>query len=609
MITIAAVVLTAAAAIIVRAQDRGDAGAQAGVRAMRPAVPGVHGLVTSAHPLASMAGSRILLAGGNAFDAAVAVAAVLNIVEPQSSSLAGNGFATLYEKKTGRVHSLHMAGAAPKALKVDEMTPQALNVGMKAAVVPGHIGGLIAMLDRFGSKSLADVLAPAIEYAEKGHPANDGFAAGVRSGQKLLAQATTSAALFLPAGELPGTGEMVRNPDFAATLRKLIEAEEAALKRGGSRAAALQAANDRFYKGDIAAEIARYFLENGGLLSEADLAAFRARWETPLHTTYRGYDVYSNGSTSRGGYEVLMQLNLVEGFDLPSMKPDSAEAIHLQAEAIKVAKSDIYKYVADPAFTKIPTAGMLSKAYAGERRKLIDRQRPAAYPEAGNPGAFMSATVATNTATPASGPVWPERYEPDPETTSFSIVDRDGNAVAVTPTIGGGMGTGVVVGRTGMLFNNGLRLGSTAPYPDNVNYARAGQIPILNNAPVIVLKDGQLVLAIGTPGGETIGQTQFQGIVNVLDFGMSIQSAIEAPRFRVDPDPNFYKPGAATTIAIERRVPAPTIEALEAMGHAVELLPEFTAGVGGMQGILIDQKNRTMTAGADPRRAGYAIGF
>jgi gamma-glutamyltranspeptidase/glutathione hydrolase len=160
-----------------------------------------------------------------------------------------------------------------------------------------------------------------------------------------------------------------------------------------------------------------------------------------------------------------------------------------------------------------------------------------------------------------------------------------------------------------MLFNNGLRLGSTAPYPDNVNYARAGQIPILNNAPVIVLKDGRLVLAIGTPGGETIGQTQFQGIVNVLDFGMSIQSAIEAPRFRVDPDPNFYKPGAAMTIAVERRVPAATVKALQAMGHAVELLPEFTAGVGGMQGILIDQKNRTMTAGADPRRAGYAIGF
>jgi gamma-glutamyltranspeptidase/glutathione hydrolase len=610
MLTKHVLVIAAAVAAFstTHAQDRGDAAAQAGVRALRPSVPGVHGLVTSTHPLASMAGTRIMLAGGNAFDAAVAVAAVLNIVEPQSSSLAGNGFATIFEKKTGAVHSLAMAGAAPKALEVAEMTPEWLDSGMKSAIVPGHIGGLIAMLDRFGTRSLADVLAPAIEYAGNGHPANDGFVAGVRSGQKLLARTPTSAALFLPGGALPAGGAIVRNLDLAATLRKLVDAERSALQSGASRSAALAAAHDRFYKGDIAAEIATYFADNGGVLSAADLAAFVPRWETPLHTTYRGYDVYSSASTSRGGFEVLMQLNLVEPFDLAAMKFGSPQALHLLAEAIKVAKSDIYRYVADPAFTTVPVKGLLSKGYAAERRALINPKRAKAYPEPGNPSAFGAGTSAQAKAS-AGGPAWPERYEPDPETTSFSIVDRDGNAVAVTPTIGGGMGTGVVVGRTGLLFNNGLRLGSTSPYPDNVNYVRAGQIPLLNNSPVIVLKDGQLVLAIGTPGGETIGQTQFQGIVNVLDFGMSIQEAIEAPRFRVDADPNFYKPGARTTFAVERRVPAATIEALEAMGHTVELLPEFTAGVGGMQGILVNQLTRTMTAGADPRRGGYAIGW
>ncbi len=604
------VIVGATTMAMVRAQDRGDAGAQAGVRSMRPAVPGVQGLVTSAHPLASMAGTRILLAGGNAFDAAVAVAAVLNVVEPQSSSIAGNGFATIFEKQTGTVHSLHMAGAAPKGLKVAEMTPDSLGAGMKAAIVPGNLGGLIAMLDRFGSKSLGDVLAPAIEYADKGHPANEGFVAGVRSAQKMLSRTATSAALFLPGGKLPVTGETVRNPDLAVTLQKLVEAEQAALKRGETRKAALSAAHDRFYKGDIAQEIGRYFRDNGGVLTQADLAGYAAQWETPLHTTYRGYDVYSNGATSRGGFEVLMQLNLVEGFNLASMTHGSPEAIHLQAEAIKVAKSDIYKYVGDPAFTKIPADGLLSKAYAAARRKLIDPRRAGAYPAAGDPSAFTRPTLAqVARRASAEGPVWPERYDPDPDTTSFSIVDREGNAVAVTPTIGGGMGTGVVVGQTGLLFNNGLRLGSTAPYPDNVNYVRAGQIPLLNNAPVIVLKNGQLMLAIGTPGGETIGQTQFQGIVNVLDFGLSIQAAIEAPRFRIDPDPNFYKPGAMMTIAIERRVPVEAIKVLEGLGHTVELLPDFTAGVGGMQGIVVDQKTKAMTAGADPRRAGYAIGF
>jgi gamma-glutamyltranspeptidase/glutathione hydrolase len=615
-----------------RAQDRGDATAQGVARALRPSVPGVQGLVTSAHPLASMAGMRILLAGGNAFDAAVAVAAVLNVVEPQSSSIAGNGFATIFDKKTGQVHSLAMAGAAPKGLVVPEMTAETLNSGMKAAVVPGNIGGLIAMLDRFGTRSLSDVLAPAIEYAERGHPANDQFVAGVRSGQKLLSHTPTSAALFLPAGKLPEVGEIVRNADLASTLKKMTEAEQAATKRGATRSAALKAARDRFYKGDIAEDIAGYFKTNGGVMTLADLAAYEPQWETPLHTTYRGYDVYSNASTSRGGFEVLMQLNLLEGFDLSAMKAGSPQALHLQAEAIKIAKSDIYKYVADPAFTKVPVAGLLSKSFAAERRKLIDPAHAVGYPEPGNPAAFAATTSSrgdkplglserssgdTHLSHPSGGdkpsglssPAFPEHYDPDPETTSFSIVDRDGNAVAVTPTIGGGMGTGVVVGHSGLLFNNGLRLGSTSPYPDNVNYVRAGQIPLLNNSPVIVLKNGQLVLAIGTPGGETIGQTQFQGIVNVLDFGMTIQEAIEAPRFRLDPEPNFYKPGAKMTVAIERRVPAATIKALEAMGHAIELLPEFTSGVGGMQGILINQRTKTMTAGADPRRAGYAIGW
>ena len=280
------------------------------------------------------------------------------------------------------------------------------------------------------------MLAPAIEYAEEGHPANDGFAAGVRSGQKLLSSAPTSAALFMPAGKLPAAGEIVRNTDFASTLKKMAEAEQSAVTRGATRSAALTAARDRFYKGDIAEEIAGFFKANGGSMVLADLAAYEARWETPLHTTYRGYDVYSNASTSRGGFEVLMQLNLLEGFDLAGVKPGSPLALHLQAEAIKVAKSDIYRYVADPAFTKVPVAGLLSKELR-RRAAQTDRSRASCrVPDAGNPAAFASATsVARASATEAalpglSGPTWPEHYEPDPETTSFSIVDLE-----VTPLL------------------------------------------------------------------------------------------------------------------------------------------------------------------------------
>lgn len=610
VVLVAGTIALADHGFVVTGQDRGDARAQGQMRAYRPAVPGTHGIVTSAHPLASMAGMQVLLKGGNAADAAVAVAAVLNVVEPQSSGIGGNGFTTYFDKKTGKVLSLSMTGAAPKALRGENMTEETLDAGIASGIVPGNLGGLIALLDRFGTRSLAEVLQPAIGYAKDGHPINPGLAGAIAGRRAFFEKYPTSAHVFLPAGRPPEAGELVTMPDLAATFQKLVDAEQAALKRGSSRTQALTAAHDRFYKGDIADELAAFF-KQGGLLTKDDLAAYQPRWTEPVHTTYRGYDVYSNPSTSRGGIEVVMQLNLIEGFDVKALGAGSAEALHLMAESIKVAKADVYKYVADPAFARVPIGGLLSKEYASVRRRLIDPTKATAYPAAGSPSEFERTTAPrqVDVAVSRGSRQFSERYTDDPDTTSFSIVDPAGNAVAVTPTLGGGFGNGVIVGRTGMLLNNGVRLGSTSPYPDDVNYVRGGQIPLLNNSPVIVLKDGKLALAIGTPGGEGIGQTEFQAIINVLDFGMSIQEAIEAPRFLVDPDPNFYKPGASTALQIERRVSADAIRKLEAMGHTVRPLPEFTAAVGGMQGILIDLKKGTMTGGADPRRAGYAVGW
>jgi gamma-glutamyltranspeptidase/glutathione hydrolase len=606
---VAAVVLVGAGAgFVVRGQDRGDAAAQGTMRAYRPSVPGTQ-LVTSAHPLASMAGAQILMQGGNAADAAVAVAAVLNVVEPQSSGLGGNGFVTYFDKATGAVQSLSMAGAAPKGVKAEAMTEQTLNRGITAAIVPGNLGGLVALLSRHGSLPLKDVLAPAIRYATDGHPIHSGLASGIAGSRAFFEKVPSSAAVFLPDGRAPEAGDLVKMPDYAATLTRLVEAEQAAVAGGASRPQALQAASDRFYKGDIAKEIAGFFAANGGVLSLEDLAAYAPQWTAPVRTSYRGYDIYSSPVTSRGGVEMVLQLNLLEGFPLPTLKAGTPETLHLVIESIKVAKADVYKYLGDPKFTSMPLAGLLSKDYAATRRALMNTAAAVPFPAPGNPHSFGTTSQAPRAAARAPGPAFPERYDGDPETTSFSIVDRAGNAVAVTPTLGGGFGTGVVVGRTGLLFNNGMRLGSTAPYPDNVNYVRGGQIPLLNNSPVIVLKDGKLVMAIGTPGGEGIGQTQLQAILNVLDFGMPIQEAIEAPRFILDAEPNFYKPGAAITVAMERRVAAATRERLQAMGHTIRALPEFTAAVGGMQGILVDQRKGTMAAGADPRRAGYAVGW
>ena len=523
--------LTVASSMGLRAQDPdGGVGRARPLASYRPAVPGIHGLVTAGHPLAAMAGMQVLLKGGNAIDAAVAVGATLNMMEPQMNGIGGNGFMTIFDKKTGKVYSLAMAGSAPMALKPAEMTPEKLDWGMEAGVVPGNFGGYLTALQRFGTMDLAQVLAPAIDYAEHGYPMDRSLAAGIASAQAKLAAFPTTAKIFLPNGHAPVATDIFKNPDLATTLKKTVEAEAAARKQGKSREAGIQAGFDRFYKGDIAQEFDRFFKENHGLITAADMAAYKPEWAEPLHSTYRGYDIYSNPSSSRGGFELEMALNLVEPYDLGKMGLDSAQALHLEIEAIKVSKSDIYHYVGDSRFTKVPTDGLLSKSYAASRDKLISPDKAMVYPDWGTPA--LTAPAALASVADLQRPAFPDDYEIERDTTSFSIVDQYGNAVACTPTLGGGFGNGVVVGNTGLLLNNGMRLGSTSPYPDNVNYVKPGQRPLLNNSPTIVLKDGKLAIVYGTPGGETIGQTEFEMLVNLIDFHLPVQQAVESPPFR-----------------------------------------------------------------------------
>ena len=593
---------TVAGIAVLAQQQAAEAPAAARPFYSRPAVAAMNGVVTTGHPIASSAGLQMLLKGGNAFDAAVAVGAMAGLGEPEMNGIGGNGFVTIFEKKTGKVHSVSMAGAAPKALKPAEMTPETMNAGITAGIVPGNLGGYLSILDKLGTMSIADVFAPAIEYAERGYPIDKMLAASIDRGKNNLGKYPTTAKIFLPNGQPIKAGELLKNPDYAATLRKLVDAERQALAKKATRSQAIKAAFDRFYRGDIAQEVDRFFKANGGVLTAADLAAYEPQWTEPLRTTYRGYEVFSNPSTSRGGFEVLMGANLVERFNLASYGPGSPQATHALIEAIKVSKADIYRYVADPKFVTVPTAGLLAKPYAASRSALIDMSKASAYPQPGTPEGR------TNTSAPQEGPAFPESYDPEQHTTSFSIVDKVGNAIGVTPTLGGLFGNNVVVGSTGLLLNNGIRLGSTSPYPDNVNYVGAGKVPLLNNSPVVVLKDGKLAFVFGTPGGETIGQTQFQMLVNLIDFQLPVQQAIEAPRFSLNADPNFYRPGSAITVSIESRMPAATIEALKAMGHTLRVQPGW-GSIGHMQTIKIDPATGAITAGGDPRRTGYAMGY
>ena len=574
-----------------------------GLTAHRVEVSGTNGLVTAGHPLASMAGIRILMQGGTAADAAVAILATLNAVEPMNSGAGGNGFATIYDKASDRVYSLNATGAAPRALDPSELTAAELARGFKSGVTPGLFGGWIALLERFGTMRLGQVLEPAIEYAENGHVLDPYVANSIAFYQEMFDAFDTTATVYLPGGAAPAAGQLVKYPDLARTFRKLVEAEDTAAASGRPRQQALRAAFDRFYKGDIAREMTRFYQAQGGLFTREDFATYEPIWADPVHVTYRGYEIYSSPSTSRGGFEVTMQLNLIEGFDLAALGHNSAAMLHLVAESIKVAKSDVYHFVADPSATEIPTEGLLSKAFAKRRRTLIQPEQAMTYPDHGMPPDAAATDVGREVSTVA---VASERSYPG-STTSFSVVDRFGNVVVSTPTLGSGWGTGVVVGSTGLIFNNGARHGSTSPYPDDVNYARAGQIPVLNNSPTLVMKDGTFYMSLGTPGGETIGQTQFQVLLNVLDFGMSIQEAIEAPRIALSADPNFYRPGSDVTVRLEGRIPPHVVAELTAMGHDVEVVREYT--LGNMQGILVNPETGMMVAGADPRRMMYAIGW
>jgi gamma-glutamyltranspeptidase/glutathione hydrolase len=591
---------------LARAQDPdGGAGRGRPLASYRPNVPAIHGIVAAGHPLAAMAGLQMLLKGGNAFDAAIAVGTTLNMMEPQMNSIAGNGFMTMYPKKEGKVVALAMAGATPLALKASEMTPATLDWGMKAGLPPGNIGGYLVQFQKYGTMSLKEVLAPAIDYAEHGYPMDVTLATAITNGQKKLSEFPTTAKLFFPEGKSPKAGDLFKNPGLADTLKKLVEAEQAALKKGKSRSEAIQAAYDRFYKGDIADEFESFFKANGGLITKADMAAVKPEWAEPLHVTYRGYDVYSDPSSSRGGFELEMALNLVEPYDLAKMGNGSPEALRLEMEAIKISKADIYHYVADTRTVKVPTQQLLSKEFAAQRAKLMEPGKAIAYPKWGE----VSSTTTTAMLEKPKGPAFNDDYEIERDTTSFSIIDPFGNAVACTPTIGGGFGNGVVVGNTGLLLNNGMRLGSTSPYPTDVNYVTPGQRPLLNNSPVIVMKNGKVSMVYGTPGGETIGQTEFEMLVNLIDFKLPVQAAVENPRFAVDAKPNFYKPGADISITIENRLPPATMDALKAMGYVLKPGGAFTAAVGGMQAVVVDEKTGTMTAGADPRRTGYAVGW
>lgn len=529
----------------------------AGLAATRnPQVVAEHGMVASAHPLASQAGLEILKAGGNAVDAAVATAFAIGVTEPNATGLGGEGMMVIYlaDKKTAV--AIDYRSAAPAQATLEEWNKGRWpSSGHKAVAVPGTVAGLSLALQKYGTMSLAQVMAPAIRLAEQGFVVSPTLAGVIQDEFEAIQKNEALARIVTPGGMPLEAGATLKNPDLAASLKKIAA--------GGP---------DVFYRGELAGKSAAEMAANGGLLTKEDLAGYRAIERQPVKGSYRGYELIS-APPPVGGLSVIEILQILENFDLAKNPPLSPQNVHLMAEAMKRGFADNSAYLGDPDFTKVPVAGLLSKDYARKRAAEI------------NPG---QVTPKVQAGEPA---------KESPSTTALSVVDAKGNMVALTQTISSFFGAKVVVAGTGIILNNEMQnFSSKGP-----NVIAPGKRMRTTISPTIIVKDGKAFATMGTPGAARIISTMVLLTSNLIDYRMGVQEAIEAPRFYArDTDKNLY---------LESRVPAETQEALKALGYSLKVQEEYDLFFGGAQAIVIDPVTGKLLGGADPRRDGAVVGY
>jgi gamma-glutamyltranspeptidase/glutathione hydrolase len=560
------VVLVAVAVMAPEVQLPGDRPAP-NPRSTRSVVMARNGIIATSQPLASAAGLRVLQQGGNAVDAAITAAAVLAVVEPTMNGLGGDLFAIIYNAKTKTIHGLNASGRAPTAATLDEMRRRKLETmpyrGVLSVSVPGVVDGWNELLSKHGTMSLARALEPAIGYARDGFAVSDIIAQQWTREETLLSQDAAATATFLPDGHAPAPGDVFRNPNLAKTLEQIA--------RGG---------RDAFYRGPIAQAIAADMQRRNGLVAASDLAAHHADWVTPISTTYRGYQVVELPPNTQGA-ATLEMLNILEGFDLKPLGHNSAAYLHLLVEAKRIAFADRGAWLGDPG--SVPPEAlrrMLSKEYAAERRREIDPNRAAAD--------YKPLTLAGSAPNPKDLP--PAKGD----TIYMTVADRDGNVVSLIQSIFETFGSGIVAGDTGIALHN--RAGLFTLEATHPNVLAPGKRPFHTLIPAMVMKDNRPWLSFGVMGGDMQAQGHVQVLLNLIDFGMNVQEAGEAARFRHTP----------TGLALESAFSADARAGLEARGHH---LISSTGVWGGFQGILIDPKTGVMMGGSDPRKDGLAIGY
>jgi len=542
---------TATMSVIASAQDRSQ---------MRSMVVSRNGIVAAESPLAAQAGVRILEQGGNAVDAAIATNAMMGVVEPMMNGMGGDLFAIVYDAKANRLYGLNASGWAPKGLTIEYLGKQGNrempHQGINAITVPGAVSGWQMLADKFGRKKLAQDLAAAIATAREGFPVPEWDAAYWAAAIDYLRANDEASKVYLPNGQAPKVGEVFKNEDLAWSLEQVA-----------------QHGRDAFYRGEISKKILAMMKQHSGTMTSEDLADFSGEWVEPLSTTYHDWTIYELPPNGQG-IAALMMLNIMENFPLGSKGYEfgSANALHVEIEAKKLAYADLKRYVGDPRGQKLPIAELLSKTRAAERAKLIDMDHANCNPTAGE--------------LPTAG-----------DTTYLTVVDREGNMVSLIQSNYSEFGSGMVAPGTGFVLQNRGALFSLDSSSPN---ALAGHKRPLHTIIPAFAQKGDVRIAFGIMGGWNQSQAHAQFVANVVDFKMNIQAAMEAPRFT-----KYTFTGC--DVMMENRFSGKTREELAARGHEIQLMGMFTAAVGGGQAVLRDFSSGVNFGASDPRKDGEAI--
>ena len=547
---------------VVQADDASSDHWFEGPRAGRAVVRATQGMVASSQPLASQVGIDILKRGGNAVDAAIAVAATLNVTEPNMTGIGGDCFAMVYLAKSKKLEALNASGRCPRALTLDHFTAKKITQmplsGMETITVPGAFDGWITLLEKYGTMKFADLMGPAISYAENGFPVMEKIAEDWAPEIAKLKQDPAAAATYLVNGGAPNPGTIFAQKNLARTFRTLV--------KGG---------RDAYYRGEIARAIVDYCQKHGGFLSLEDFAAQKSTWVEPISTTYHGYTLNELPPNNQG-LTALLILNILEGIDLQAMRTDPVLYYHTLIEATKIAFADRNRFIADPAFVKLPVKELISKDYAAKRRALIDPKRAIDPPAYGN-------------------------VQMGSDTTYFTVVDKDRNAVSFINSLFNSFGSGIVAGETGIMLHN--RGSGFSLDPNHPNKLEPGKRPFHTLIPARVFKEDKLLMSYGVMGGDIQAQGHSQVLINLVDRGMNLQQAIDASRIR-------YIGGKG--VMLEDTLPANVINGLIERGHERVMPPagiKHRALMGGGQAIMIDPDTGALGGGSDPRKDGQAIGY